>query len=109
MNDTAKLHGLLGMARRAGRLAIGFDAAVAALKDGKSTTVLIASDGSPKTAKECRFHAGDDAVVYLPLSKTAFAAAIGAHKPVAVAAVCDDGFAAAIRPYGTDTKEEDSL
>ncbi|MBQ3069668.1 MAG: ribosomal L7Ae/L30e/S12e/Gadd45 family protein [Clostridia bacterium] len=109
MNDPAKLLGLLGMARRAGRLAIGFDAAVAALKDGKSDTVLLASDGSPKTAKECRFHAGDAAVIRLPLSKTAFAAAIGAHKPVAVAAVCDGGFAAAIRPYGIDTKEDISL
>ena len=106
---TDKLHGLLGMARRAGKLAIGFDATIHALKDGKSETVVIASDSSQKTEKECRFHAQSAVLIRLPLDKAALAATIGAHKPVAVAAVCDAGFESAFRSYGTEMKEEDSL
>lgn len=104
MNDLHKLNGLLGMARRAGRLSIGFDAALAAVTDCQSDTLLIASDGSPKTEKECRFVAakGNAAVVRLPLDKAALSAAIGAHKPVAVVAVTDEGFAKAIRSHCSD-------
>lgn len=102
MNDPKKLVGLLGMSRRAGRLAIGFDAAVTAVKDSKSSLLLLAADASPKTAKECRFAlaaATSAAMMQLPLDKNALAAAIGAHKPVAVIAVCDEGFARTIRSY----------
>lgn len=111
MNDLHKLIGLLGMARRAGRLPIGFDAAVAAVTDGKSDTLLMASDGSPKTEKECRFTAEKHqaSVIRLPLDKAALSAAIGTTKPVAVVAVADKGFAQAIRSYCSETKEENSL
>lgn len=104
MNDPHKLVGLLGMSRRAGRLAIGFDAALTAVKDGKSALLLVAADVSPKTCKECRFvcTAHNAAVRMLPLDKAALAAAIGAHKPVAVAALSDEGFAGAIRSYCTE-------
>lgn len=106
-----KLHGLLGMAKRAGRLSVGFDAAVAAVKNGEATLIVTAADCSVKTEKECRFHASHHQaeVAVLPLDRAAFAAAIGFLKPVAVAAVCDEGFAKAIRSYCTVTKEEDSL
>ncbi len=99
MTDTKRLLGLLGMSRRAGRLAVGFDAALTAVRDGKSPLIVIAADASQRTDKECRFAAAshDAAVVTLPLDKAALAAAIGAHKPVAVAAIGDDGFAKAIR------------
>lgn len=106
-----KLHGLLGMAKRAGKLSVGFDAAVAAVKNGEAPLIVAAADCSEKTAKECRFcasrHQADVAV--LPFDRAAFAAAVGFLKPVAVAAVCDEGFAKAIRSYCTVTKEEDSL
>lgn len=99
-----KLHGLLGMARRAGKLSIGFDASLAAVKDGKSALLLLAGDASPKTEKECRFTADSFGakVCTLPYDKAALADAIGMSKPVAVAAVCDSGFAKAIRSYCTE-------
>lgn len=104
MNDPKRLIGLLGMSRRAGRLAIGFDAALTAVKDGKSSLLLLAADASPKTVKECRFclNGANGAAATLPLDKAALAAAIGAHKPVAVCAVCDEGFAETIRSYCTE-------
>lgn len=106
-----KLHGLLGMAKRAGKLAVGFDATLTAVKDGKCDLVTLAADASPKTEKECRFAASgtDITVIRLALDRNALASTIGAHKPVAVVAVCDAGFAKAIRSYSTDTKEEHSL
>ena len=111
MNNISKLAGLLGMAKRAGRLVVGFDACIAAVANGESASLLLASDSSPKTQKECRFcaesHHAD--VTVLPLDKSALSAAIGAHKPVAVAAVTDDGFAGAIRSHCSETKEETSL
>lgn len=111
MNDSHKLAGLLGMARRAGRLSLGFDAALAAVNDRQSALLLTAADASAKTEKECRFTAEKNGVdtMRLPLDKAALSAAIGAHKPVAVIAVCDEGFAGAIRSYVSNCKEENSL
>ncbi len=105
MNEFAKLSGLLGMAKRAGRLVVGFDAAVASVTNRESDTLLLASDSSPKTEKECRFCADTHGalVCVLPLDKAALSAAIGAHKPVAVIAVTDRGFAGAIRSHCSDT------
>ncbi len=89
------------MARRAGRLTIGFDASIASVQEGKSELILLASDASPKTAKECTFTAENFGarVMSLPLDKTALSEVIGMSKPVAVLAVCDSGFAKAIRPH----------
>lgn len=114
MSDSAKLAGLLGMARRAGRLGIGFDAAINAAKDGKAALLLTALDASAKTSKESAYIAQTRqvSVLSLPFDKDALAAAIGMHKPVAVVAVCDEGFANAIRPHcynNSVIKEEDSL
>ncbi len=111
MTTPHKLHGLLGMSKRAGKLTLGFDAAVAAVKSGESTLIAVAQDCSPKTEKECRFCASQHhaEVVRLPFDRSALAAAVGFQKPVAVAAVCDDGFAKAIRTYCIVNKEEDSL
>lgn len=114
MSDVSKLTGLLGMARRAGRLSMGFDASVAAAETGKTQLLLLSLDASAKTAKECVFAAQTYGVkaLTLPLDKAGLAAAIGMHKPIAVIAVCDSGFAKAIRPHCTDIseiKEEHSL
>ncbi len=111
MTTPSKLHGLLGMAKRAGKLSVGFDAATAAVKNGEAELLVIAADCSPKTEKECRFvlKSFEATIIKLPLDRAAFAAAIGVPKLVAVAAVCDNGFATAIRSYCPENKEEDSL
>ena len=114
MDNPQKLIGLLGMARRAGRLSIGFDASIASAESGKTSLLLLSTDASPKTAKEAAF-AGETyavTVMELPLDKAMLAEAIGMHKPVAVVAVCDSGFAKAIRPHchkHSENKEEYSV
>ena len=61
MEDKAKnaVTGLLGIARRAGRLSIGFDAVCAQIGEGKAELVLLACDLSEKTGKELRYAARD--------------------------------------------------
>ncbi len=108
----SKLFGLLGIARRAGRTVIGFDAVKAAILVGKARLVLLAADCSPKTEKELRFAAQERPCPILTLSadKTAVAAALGLQKPVAAVATDDPGFAAAMQKHhGTDTKEDVAL
>mgnify|MGYP002517179645 FL=1 len=113
-----KLAGLLGIARRAGHIHIGFDAVKALLHAGKARLVLLAADCSPKTEKELRF-AGQDGrcpIRTVAADKAALAAALGLEKPVAAVATDDHGFAAAMQRVlpdppcaSTDTKEDVAL
>ena len=99
----SKLAGLLGIARRAGKLITGFDAAAASAAAGKAVL-------SEKTAKELRFAAREKQVslVRMPLSKDETGAACGYQKPVGVLATEDKGFAAAMSRHCLHDLEEDS-
>ena len=55
-----KLLSLLGLARRAGKIEPGFDAAATAAKSGKAALLLAARDISEKTVKNLRYE-GDRA------------------------------------------------
>jgi ribosomal protein L7Ae-like RNA K-turn-binding protein len=44
-----RLLGLLGIARRAGKLTFGLDASVKTILDGQTQLILVASDASPRT------------------------------------------------------------
>lgn len=93
-----KSTGLLGMARRAGKMTAGFDAVVRLLKEGKAYLVLTAADLSPKTEKELRFAAqGADRIYPLEADKAALGRLLGYQKPVGVLAISDKGFAASLR------------
>ena len=108
MND--RLTGLLGMARRAGRLIAGYDAVAASVKAGKAKLVLLAADLSAKTEKELRFAAGD-AVPLLSsaLTKEEIGHTAGFNKPVGVIATEDSGFAAALVKAANCRNEEDAV
>lgn len=111
--DTAgRLGGLLGMARRAGRLTTGFDAVTALVAEDKAILLLIADDLSEKTEKELRFAARDKAMelLRLPLGKEDIGRALGLRKPVGVLALEDKGFAASVQKLCRhDSKEEFGL
>ena len=104
-----KLFGLLGIARRAGHIAIGFDAVRALLHAGRARLVLLASDCSEKTEKELRF-AGRERrcpILSVDAPKAELSAALGLEKPVAAVATDDRGFAAAMQKLvGTESKED---
>ena len=52
-----KLLSMLGLARRAGKLESGFDAAVIAAREGKAALLLAARDISEKTFQNLRYEA----------------------------------------------------
>lgn len=106
---TNKLAGLLGIARRSGRLTMGFDAAAALIKAGKAKLVLAAADLSEKTQKELRYAAQGKKtpVVQVPMTKDEMARALGLAKPVGVLATDDGGFAAAMQKECRHDLEED--
>ncbi|MDO5141899.1 MAG: ribosomal L7Ae/L30e/S12e/Gadd45 family protein [Eubacteriales bacterium] len=87
---------LLGLARRAGKLAFGDELVREACVDKKARCVLIAADAGVSTAKKAAFYAQSANVpaVTLPHSKDALGAAIGKNG-CAVCAVTDIGLAAA--------------
>lgn len=91
MND--QLLSLLGLMRRAGKLALGFDAAVASGQCGQAKLILTASDISPKSAKELEFALSDTAahVERTKYTQQDFAEAIG--RAVKIIAIEDSGFA----------------
>ena len=69
-----KLLSLLGLARRAGKIEPGFDAAVSAARGHKAALLLAARDISEKTLKNLRYE-GDRAGV-LAITDTGFAKAV---------------------------------
>lgn len=98
-DPAGRIAGLLGMARRAGKLTAGFDAVAALIGRGKAAAVMTAADLSEKTNKELRFAAQDRPGLFLPLPlrKEEIGAALGLKKPVGVLALEDEGFAASLR------------
>ncbi|MCL1822951.1 MAG: ribosomal L7Ae/L30e/S12e/Gadd45 family protein [Oscillospiraceae bacterium] len=81
----------LGLCRKAGKLALGFDACVEAMKKDEAKGILTASDLSLKTLKEVKFNAEKTKteIVYLPADMHEINKAIGKH--TGVLAVLDEG------------------
>lgn len=110
MSEQERLVGLLGMARRAGRLVTGFDAVKESVVGHRAQLVLVAADLSPKTEKELRFAAGETTpLVAADMTKDAIGHAIGCQKPVGVVATEDRGFAAAMKQAVGSQHEEDGI
>lgn len=92
MNDRAL--GLLGIARRAGRLSLGHDAAKGAVLTGKARLCLLSSDASERLEREFTRMTREKKGV--PLKRTRYTMeqihrAVGAR--AGVLTVDDDGFA----------------
>ena len=91
-----RLLSLLGLARRAGKLEAGFDAATSALRAGKAALAAGAEDLSPKTWKNLRYEAGRAHVpaARLQVGMEELGRACGVK--AGALAVTDEGFAKAI-------------
>ena len=89
--------GMLGLALRAGRLAVGEDAAGDACKTCSSRLLLTAKDASENTRQRAARFAGEGQCLLLesPWSKDEMGAALG-RGACAVAAVTDLGMARAV-------------
>lgn len=101
-----KLLSLLGLARRAGKLEPGFDAAVTAARGRKAALLVAARDISEKTVKNLRYE-GDRvgiATLRLPCGMEELSHACGLR--AGVLAVTDPGFAKAVRGLVAPKEEE---
>lgn len=89
----SRLAGILGIARRAGRLACGYEAAVGEMKRGRACLVIVAADASKRTAQsignQCEKY--NVPCVNLPICSDSLGYSIGRSK-VAVVALTDKSF-----------------
>lgn len=114
-HNEEQLLSLLGLARRAGKLALGHDPGVEKIRAGEAALLLGASDLSEKTWKDLRFE-GDRADVparRLGAGIEEISRAIGTKKTGALT-VTDQGFAKKLlalweQAHASDEKEEHSL
>lgn len=94
MSDN-RILSLLGLARKAGKLTVGFAASKEACLKGKACFAVVASDISEKSEKEIKYFSGGKIpVVRVPYTITEVSAAIGIK--AGIVAVCDGGFAASL-------------
>ncbi|MDD5938321.1 MAG: ribosomal L7Ae/L30e/S12e/Gadd45 family protein [Clostridiales bacterium] len=95
MDDNGLL-GIIGLARKAGKLHLGEESAAAAALDHKTRLILVASDAAENTAQRIRRAAetGNAVCLSIPHSKEELGGAVG-RKSCAVAAFSDVGLAAA--------------
>lgn len=104
MNE--KVLSLLGLARRAGKLTLGFDPVADSVKTGQSRLVLMTSDISPKTEKELRFSLRDSEIQLLsiPFDMESTGRALG--KAAKIISVNDEGFAVSVKKLLISNGEE---
>ena len=88
---------LLGLARRAGKLEIGDEAARSACSHGTARAILLAGDASDRTCETFEFIAESANIPHISVAETReeIGNALG-KRPCAVVAICDTGFSAAI-------------
>jgi len=93
---TDRVLSLLGLARRAGKMTLGFDAVCSSVGKNESKLILAAADVSEGTMRKLRNHLSGSEINIRELScgMEAINAAIG--KPVRLVSINDSGFAGRI-------------
>ena len=102
-----RLEGLLGLARKAGRVVFGTDQICEAIRRQRVRQVFIAADASDNTRKRltncCEYYGVSHAD--LPIPMEALARATGRTGDAAAAGITDEGFAAAMRKLINQNRE----
>lgn len=92
-----KFLSMLGLARRAGKISMGFDSAVGSAAKKETELIFITRDISPKSLKELKFAlCGSDAeIIEIPYDIEDMDAAVGKH--IRIVSINDSGFAAQLK------------
>lgn len=102
-----KYEGVVGLAKRAGKLACGTESVLDAIRSGKSALVLIACDASEDTKKrigdKCAFYGGK--YIILPTTKSELGSLLG-RNDTAAAAFLDASFKKA---FETSLSREETI
>ena len=93
MNPKQSLLSLMGLARKAGKLAMGNDAAEEAMVQGETRLLILAGDLAPRTRRNISREAEDAgvAVADTPLTMDEISWAIG--RRTGILSINDEGFA----------------
>ena len=93
-----RLLGLLGLAKKAGRLELGLETVTAAARSGKAALILCACDAGQSACRNARHAARTAGVpfVRLPQDKAQLGALLGRGSP-GILAVTDPGLAGSVR------------
>lgn len=95
-----KLLSLLGLARRAGKIEPGFDAAVSAARGGKAYLLIAARDISEKTVKNLRYEGARAGIPTLRVEAGMEELGRACGVRAGVLAVTDKGFSKAVEGLG---------
>lgn len=97
----SKFYNLLGLARRAGKIGWGHDAALTAIKFGKAHICFMTSDASDRLKNEfsraCTYEGKDIKLLVLDKTMEDMKTIIGVK--AAVLTVNDEGFAKSLKQY----------
>lgn len=88
-----KFLSLLGMARKANRVSLGYDKALEAVHSGKSFAVFLASDLSEKTKRGLVFASEETDIPVITTEYTIFELTSALGSKTGVVSVNDSGFA----------------
>ena len=101
-----KLLSMLGLARRAGKIEPGFDAAVSAARGRKAAVLLCAQDMSEKTVKNLRYEGDRAGIPTLRVSAGMEELGRACGVRAGVLALTDPGFARAVQKLAGAPSEE---
>lgn len=104
-----KFLSLMGMARRAGKIVLGFDAVEEAVHKRKAISVYCAQDLSSRTQRNMRRVCEEEQIVLLliPCTIDELTAAVG--KPAGIVALTDKGFADRANDLLSQLEEENAI
>ena len=88
---------MLGIARRAGKLSMGHDMALKAVKEKKAKLIVLASDISPRLIEEFKRACGYDGIKILQIEETINEIHSALGYKAGVIAVNDENFSARIK------------
>lgn len=99
MSERSKLLSLLGLAKKAGRISLGHDAVLEAIKKKRAKVILLAGDASPRLEKEMHrekeYAKSDIPVIRIQESMAQIYTAL--PQKAGVISVNDESFAGAIQ------------
>lgn len=105
MND--KFLSLLGMARRAGKISLGHDAAKDSANRRKAKLIVLAADTSERLKEEFRTKAGDTHTDILTTLYSAKEISLAVGSKAGVLTVDDEGFSKKLKAiYSIEHKED---
>ncbi|MGI6077047.1 MAG: L7Ae/L30e/S12e/Gadd45 family ribosomal protein [Fastidiosipilaceae bacterium] len=96
-SENKKLYGLLGLSRRAGKLILGMDAVLDAIRRRQVTLLILATDAAPGSKRRAETTASKYGVPWCQFGTRQRFGELFSRRACAILALTDAGFAAAVQ------------